>query len=68
MNRKKGKSIKKRDKILEEEALREEEVSIFIALGLTALFIVVGIFLGYFLYKLALNSSGFIMNYDYLIK
>ena len=58
----------KNEKELEQEALREEGMSIFVVLGLTILFITIGIILGYYLYKLALSSSGVIINYGYLLK
>ena len=57
----KGRKVKKSDKEFEEEALREEDISIFVTIGLTILFIFIGIVLGYILYKLALNSSAVII-------
>ena len=57
----KGRKKKKNDKELEQEALREEEISIFVTIGLIIFFIFIGIVLGYLLYKLALNSSAVII-------
>ena len=51
----KGRKIKKSEKELEQQALMEEDISIFVTIGLAILFIFIGIVLGYLLYKLALN-------------
>ncbi|MBR3161358.1 MAG: hypothetical protein IKF19_01345 [Bacilli bacterium] len=64
---KKGK-VRKSDKELDENAIMEEKISIFVAIGLTLLFVVIGIFLGYCLYKLSLSSSGTILINKYLYK
>ncbi len=58
---KKGIVKRKSDKELDYDAMIEENVSIFATIGLALLFILIGIGLGYLLYKLALNSSAVIV-------
>ncbi len=63
----KGKVKKKRINNDDKDAMVEEDVSIVVVFGLTVLFIMIGVLLGYILYKLALNSSAFI-SFNNLLK
>ena len=66
-----SKNVRKRnksEKVLENEALKEEGISILVILVLAFIFIIIGVVLGYYLYKLALSSSGVIDYYKYIWK
>ena len=63
----KGKVKNKRINNDDKDAMVEEDVSIVVVFGLTVLFIMIGVLLGYILYKLALNSSAFI-SFNNLLK
>ena len=63
----KGKVKRKRINNDDKDAMVEEDVSIVVVIGLTVLFIMIGVLLGYILYKLALSSSAFI-SFNNLLK
>lgn len=50
--------VNKTDKELEKEALQEESISIAMIILIVGLCFVVGISLGYILYRIAINSSS----------
>lgn len=61
---------RKTEKELEQEAIIEEEMSILSMILIVAFCVIVGVIVGYILYKVAINSSGPSIAYifNYLIK
>ena len=53
--------VNKTDKELENEAIHEENISIAVLVLIIAICFLVGVGLGYVLYKLAINSSSLII-------
>ncbi|MEE3344206.1 MAG: hypothetical protein VZS44_08970 [Bacilli bacterium] len=54
---KKTRRGRKSETKIEAEALKEEEISIFVIIGLTIFFITLGIVLGYLLFRLSIVGS-----------